>query len=74
MTESILLTKYKAFAVRIVRLYKYLRGRKESVVAKQMLRAGTSISANIAESRYARQHTGRKASEQRLPTAGDRNE
>jgi four helix bundle protein len=39
--------------LRIVRLYKYLRERKESVIAKQMLRSGTSIGANIAESRYA---------------------
>jgi len=53
MTESIMLTKSKAFALRIVRLYKYLREHKESVIAKQMLRSGTSIGANIAESRYA---------------------
>ena len=53
MTESILFTKSKAFALRIVRLYKHLRERKESVIAKQMLRSGTSIGANIAESRYA---------------------
>ena len=53
MTESIIFTKSKAFALRIVRLYKYLRDRKESVIAKQMLRSGTSIGANIAESRYA---------------------
>ena len=53
MKDSILLTKSKAFALRTVRLYKYLRERKESVVAKQMLRSGTSVGANIAESRYA---------------------
>ena len=53
MKESILYTKSKAFALRIVRLYKYLRDHKESVIAKQMLRSGTSIGANIAESRYA---------------------
>ena len=53
MKDSILLTKSKAFALRVVRLYKYLRDRKESVIAKQMLRSGTSIGANIAESRYA---------------------
>ncbi len=53
MTESIMFTKAKVFALRIVRLYKYLRERKESVIAKQMLRSGTSIGANIAESRYA---------------------
>ena len=53
MTESIIFTKSKAFALRVVRLYKFLRDRKESVIAKQMLRSGTSIGANIAESRYA---------------------
>ena len=53
MTESVIFTKSKAFALRIVRLYKYLRERKESVIAKQMLRSGTSVGANIAESRYA---------------------
>ncbi len=53
MKSSIMFTKSKAFALRVVRLYKYLRDRKESVVAKQMLRSGTSIGSNIAESRYA---------------------
>ena len=53
MKDSILLTRSKVFALRVVRLYKYLRDRKESVIAKQMLRSGTSIGANIAESRYA---------------------
>ncbi len=53
MTESLMLKKSKAFALRIVRLYKYLREHKESVIAKQILRSGTSIGANIAESRYA---------------------
>ena len=53
MKDSILFAKSKAFALRIVRLYQYLRERKESVIAKQMLRSGTSIGANIAESRYA---------------------
>ena len=37
MKDSILLIKSKAFALRVVRLYKYLRERKESVIAKQML-------------------------------------
>ena len=53
MTESLMLKKSKSFALRIVCLYKSLREHKESVIAKQMLRAGTSIGANIAESRYA---------------------
>ena len=40
----------KAFAIRIIRLYKYLRDRrKETVISVQLLRSGTSIGANVAE-------------------------
>ena len=40
----------KSFAIRIIRLYTYLRDkRKETVVSKQLLRSGTSIGANVAE-------------------------
>ena len=52
---NILEVKSKAFALRIVRLYQYLRGKKESVLSKQILRSGTSIGANIAEGKYALQ-------------------
>lgn len=39
------------FAVRIVEAYRYLTTRKkEYVLSKQLLRSGTSIGANIAES------------------------
>ena len=38
------------FAVRVVRLYQYLRKhRNEYVLAKQLLRSGTSIGANVNE-------------------------
>ena len=41
----------KAFAIRIINLYKYLRENKhEFVLSKQLLRSGTSIGANISES------------------------
>ena len=41
----------KAFALRIIKLYQYLREEKgEFVLSKQILRSGTSIGANIAES------------------------
>ena len=56
MAESrvnILESKSKAFALRIVKLYQYLREKKESVLSKQLLRSGTSIGANIAEGKYA---------------------
>ena len=46
--------KSKKFAVRIVRLYKYLCDeKKEYVLSNQLLRSGTSIGANIAESECA---------------------
>ena len=50
---NILEVKSKAFALRIVKLYQYLRGAKESILSKQILRSGTSIGANIAEGKYA---------------------
>ena len=46
--------KSKKFAIRIVNLYKYLCDeKKEFVLSKQILRSGTSIGANIAESECA---------------------
>lgn len=42
------------FAVRIVKLCKHLNtAKKEYVLSKQLLRAGTSIGANIAEAEQA---------------------
>ncbi len=48
--DNITLLKAKKFAVRIVRLYKYLCDEKrEYVLSKQLLRSGTSIGANVSE-------------------------
>ena len=45
--------KSKKFAIRIVNLYRYLcDNKKEYVLAKQILRSGTSIGANLAEAEY----------------------
>ncbi|HHU16573.1 MAG: four helix bundle protein [Kiritimatiellia bacterium] len=53
-TDGVLQTKSKAFAIRIVRLFQFLTEKKrEFVLSKQVLRSGTSIGANIAESKYA---------------------
>ena len=42
------------FAVRIVKLSKYLKAeKKEFILSKHLLRAGTSIGANIAEAEQA---------------------
>ena len=50
MNESIIEKKSFLFAVRIAKLYKLLtRQRNEFVMSKQLLRAGTSIGANVAE-------------------------
>ena len=54
MRESIIGTKSFDFAIRIVRLYKYLTDEKrEYVLSKQLLRSGTSIGANARESKNA---------------------
>ena len=46
--------KSKAFALRIIRVYKYLCDeKKEYVLSKQLLRSGTSIGANLAEAECA---------------------
>lgn len=42
--------KSKAFAIRIIKLYKYLcETKKEFILSKQLLRSGTSIGANVTE-------------------------
>ncbi|GMR00595.1 MAG: four helix bundle protein [Zetaproteobacteria bacterium] len=41
------------FALEIVALYKFLTDRKEYVLAKQVLRSGTSIGANVQEAQAA---------------------
>lgn len=56
MKDSILKSKSKskAFALKIIKMYNYLRDeKKEYVISKQILRSGTSIGANIAEAFYA---------------------
>ena len=52
--KNILLDKSEAFAGRIIKLYQFLTTqKKEQTIAKQLLRSGTSIGTNIAESRNA---------------------
>ncbi len=49
-SENVIQEKSYAFAVRIVKLYKYLVDeKKEYVLSKQLLRCGTSVGANIEE-------------------------
>lgn len=52
--ENVLKQKSYAFALRTIKLYKHLcESKKEYVLSKQILRAGTSIGANIAEANQA---------------------
>ena len=52
--ENIILVKSKAFALRIVKLFKFLcEEKKEYVLSKQILRSGTSIGANVKEASLA---------------------
>ena len=54
MKETVVGPKSFDFAIRIVNLYKFLvETKKEFVMSKQVLRCGTSIGANIRESRGA---------------------
>ena len=46
--------KSEAFSERVVKMYQYLNAVKhEQILSKQALRSGTSIGANISESRNA---------------------
>lgn len=48
--ENVVVEKSYAFAVRVVKLYKFLcETKKEFVLSKQFLKAGTSVGANIEE-------------------------
>lgn len=47
--KNLICDKSFDFALRIVKLYKYLCDKKEFVMSKQLLRSGTSIGANVKE-------------------------
>ena len=54
MTENPVKDKSYKFAVRVVKLYKYLtEEKKEYILSKQLLRSGTSIGANVKEAIHA---------------------
>ena len=53
MANKVLSEKSLLFAKRIIKLSNYLIERKEYIISKQVVRSGTSIGANIAESEYA---------------------
>ena len=56
-SQNVIYEKSFQFAVRIVKLYKFLCSeQKEFTLSKQLLRCGTSIGANIAEAQQAQSH------------------
>ena len=54
MAKSVVYELSKKFAIRIIKLFVYLKDEKhEYVMSKQIYRCGTSIGANIAEGQFA---------------------
>ena len=54
MADSIIGMLTMDFAIRVVKLYKYLSEEKKVyIMSKQLLRSGTSIGANVSEGVYA---------------------
>ena len=52
--ENVVMNKSYTFALRIIKLYKYLvTEKKEYVLSKQLLRSGTAIGALIKEGEHA---------------------
>ncbi len=49
MKENVIKEKSYNFALKIVKLYKFLFGRNEFVLSKQLVRAAMSIGANVEE-------------------------
>jgi four helix bundle protein len=47
--DNIIREKSYLFALRIIKLNQFLSNKKEFVIAKQILRSGTSIGANVEE-------------------------
>ena len=53
MGENILKDKSYAFALRVVKLYRYLCEEHEYVLSKQMIRSGTAVEALVSEAEFA---------------------
>ena len=53
MADNIIAKKTEDFAVRIVKLWKYLTKSKEYEMSNQIKRSGTSIGANVVEGLFA---------------------
>ena len=54
MSDSIIKNKSFSFAIRIIKLYKFLvENKKEYILSKQLLRSGTAIGALVREAQNA---------------------
>lgn len=53
INNSLVYDKAYAFAIRIVKAYRYLNEKQEYILSKQLLRCGTSGGANLAEANGA---------------------
>lgn len=54
MSENVIKNKSFSFALRVVKLYKFLtQEKKEYVLSKQLLRSGTSVGALVREAEQA---------------------
>lgn len=54
MADNVVMTKSYAFALRIIKAYKFLnKEQREFVLSKQLLRSGTAIGALIKEAEHA---------------------
>lgn len=73
--NSIIEDKSFQFAVGIVKLSKHLRStKKEYTLSKQLLRSGTSIGANAAESQQAQSKADFYFQAQHIPKGNHRNQ
>ena len=55
--ENVIVEKSERFADRIVKMHKYLAKKREgnSDILKQVVRSGTSVGANVSESKFAKE-------------------
>ena len=53
MSDSLLISKSKEFALQVIKVCNFVKqNKKESVLSNQLIRSGTSIGANIREAFY----------------------
>jgi four helix bundle protein len=53
MARSLVAEKSYSFALKIISLYREMQGERERTLSRQLLKAGTSIGANVEEARAA---------------------